>query len=421
MLPSHRQVAFRIALVSLLLAMLASPLAWLVAQEQAEEGIVALAMEDSRRLVQHFATQAQPALSAGQQAEQAARTLAGGLFDIAELYDRQGIRLAEAMTADGARIEAQLPKHSQPDYLEPFYQRLPLANGDWVLRVMTPLREAGPAATLTGYFEGVRIVPAWQRQHILLSALSAAAMVGLASLLCGAVLYPVVVRLSTDNADKARQVLDAHLSMMKALGRAIAQRDSDTGAHNYRVAWLATRIAERMGLSGGEMQALIAGSFLHDIGKIGVPDAILLKPGKLDDAEFAIMRSHVQQGEDIVSGMGWLHGAHAVVAAHHEKWNGSGYPRQLRGEAIPLSARIFAVADVFDALCSQRPYKAALGFDDAMAILLRDTGSHFDPAVMAAFEPQARGLFDTLACDGGGEAHAEALLESCLRRYFFAG
>ena len=188
MLPSHRQVAFRIALVSLLLAMLASPLAWLVAQEQAEEGIVALAMEDSRRMVQHFATQAQPALSAGQQAEQAARTLAGGLFDIAELYDRQGIRLAEAMTADGARIEAQLPKHSQPDYLEPFYQRLPLANGDWVLRVMTPLREAGPAATLTGYFEGVRIVPAWQRQHILLSALSAAAMVGLASLLWGAVL-----------------------------------------------------------------------------------------------------------------------------------------------------------------------------------------------------------------------------------------
>ena len=234
MLPSHRQVAFRIALVSLLLAMLASPLAWLVAQEQAEEGIVALAMEDSRRLVQHFAAQAQPALSAGQQAEQAARTLAGGLFDIAELYDRQGVRLAEAMTANGARIEAQLPKHPQPDYREPFYQRLPLANGDWVLRVMTPLREAGPAATLTGYFEGVRIVPAWQRQHILLSALSAAAMVGLASLLCGAVLYPVVVRLSADNADKARQVLDAHLAMMKALGRAIAQRDSDTGAHNYR-------------------------------------------------------------------------------------------------------------------------------------------------------------------------------------------
>lgn len=174
-----------------------------------------------------------------------------------------------------------------------------------------------------------------------------------------------------------------------------------------------------MALSNGEMQALIAGSFLHDIGKIGIPDAILLKPGKLDDAEFAIMRSHVQQGEEIVSGMGWLHGAHAVVAGHHEKWNGSGYPRQLRGEQIPLAARIFAVADVFDALCSQRPYKAALGFDAAMAILLRDTGNHFDPAVMAAFQPQARMLFDTLA--DGGEAHAEALLEGCLRRYFFAG
>jgi HD-GYP domain-containing protein (c-di-GMP phosphodiesterase class II) len=145
--------------------------------------------------------------------------------------------------------------------------------------------------------------------------------------------------------------------MMEALGRAIAKRDSDTGAHNYRVAWIAARIAERLGLSGSAMQALIAGSFLHDVGKIGIPDAILLKPGRLDEQEMDTMRTHVAQGEEIVTGMGWLDGAQAVVAAHHEKWNGSGYPRGLAGEAIPLAARIFAVADVFDALCSKRPYK----------------------------------------------------------------
>jgi HD-GYP domain-containing protein (c-di-GMP phosphodiesterase class II) len=149
---------------------------------------------------------------------------------------------------------------------------------------------------ITGYFEGVRVVPEWQRTQILSSAMTVALMVGLASLLCGAVLYPVVVRLSADNERKTREVLDSHIAMMEALGRAIAKRDSDTGAHNYRVAWIAAGIGEKLGISGDEMQALIAGSFLHDVGKIGIPDAILLKPGKLDDAEMNVMRTHVNQG-----------------------------------------------------------------------------------------------------------------------------
>jgi HD-GYP domain-containing protein (c-di-GMP phosphodiesterase class II) len=241
-------------------------------------------------------------------------------------------------------------------------------------------------------------------------------MVCLASLLCGAALYPVVVHLSADNERKAREVLDSHISMMEALGRAIAKRDSDTGAHNYRVAWIAASIAEQMGVTGSAMQALIAGSFLHDVGKIGIPDAILLKPGKLDEAEFDIMRTHVAQGEEIVTGMGWLDGANAVVAAHHEKWNGAGYPRRLVAEAIPLAARIFAVADVFDALCSKRPYKEPMGFEAAMAILEKDTGSHFDPAVMAVFRPLARKTFDRLAHIG--ENDARQLLEDRVRHHF---
>lgn len=128
-----------------------------------------------------------------------------------------------------------------------------------------------------------------------------------------------------------------------------------------------------------------------------IPDAILLKPGKLDDAEMEIMRTHVAQGEEVVTGMGWLDGANAVVAGHHEKWNGSGYPRQLKAEQIPLAARIFAVADVFDALCSKRPYKEPMGFEAVMTILEKDTGSHFDPAVMAVFNPMAREIFERLA------------------------
>lgn len=224
------------------------------------------------------------------------------------------------------------------------------------------------------------------------------------------------MRLAIENDRKTIEVLDSHISMMEALGRAIAKRDSDTGAHNYRVAWIAARIAEAVGISGKEMQALIAGSFLHDVGKIGIPDAILLKPGRLDETEMSIMRTHVDLGEEIVTGMGWLDGAHAVVAAHHEKWDGSGYPRQLSGEQIPLPARIFAIADVFDALSSKRPYKEAMPFDQVLRILREGAGRHFDPALMHLFEGMVEEIRDQL--QAGTESQARLLLQDIIRKHF---
>ena len=413
--PFNRRTAIRIAAVSTLLAAIASPLAWFSSQESEEESIVALAMEESRHLLDFNKAVSLEGDDARQHAELAAKDIANGLFDIAEIYSRDGLKLAEAMTEEGAKVEALLPKHGKPQYAEASYESLHVEGDRWVLRVFVPLKEVGKSA-ISGYFEGVRVVPEWQKAQIFSNSLIYALMVGLASLFCGAALYPVMVHLSADNERKAREVLDSHISMMEALGRAIAKRDSDTGAHNYRVAWIASCIAGEMGLLGKEMQSLIAGSFLHDVGKIGIPDAILLKPGKLDEAEFAIMRTHVQQGEEIVRGMGWLDGAHEVVAGHHEKWNGTGYPRQLAGEAIPLAARIFAVADVFDALCSKRPYKEPMGFEAAMAILEKDTGSHFDPRVMAVFQPMARAVFDRLAgCD---EEQVRVLLQGRVRFHF---
>ncbi len=414
----QKRTAIRIAAVSLLLASFASPIAWYVTRESAEESVVALAIEESGRLLHHYDAIHLSGPQASEHAQLAAKTIVGGLFDIAEIYDSQGKKLAESLTDVGQTIESALPKHGLPNYTQASYEGLKLPNNVWALRVFVPLRDSATDLRLpiSGYFEGVRVVPEWQRTQILSSAMAVALMVGLASLLCGAVLYPVVVRLSADNERKAREVLDSHISMMEALGRAIAKRDSDTGAHNYRVAWIAAVIAEKMGIAGSAMQALIAGSFLHDVGKIGIPDAILLKPGKLDDAEFAIMRTHVAQGEEIVTGMGWLDGASDVVAAHHEKWNGSGYPRKLAGDNIPLPARIFAVADVFDALCSKRPYKEPMSFDEAMAILEKDTGSHFDPSVMAVFKPLSRGIYGRLAnCD---ERSTRDLLEERVRQHF---
>lgn len=411
----NKRAAIRIGAVSVVLALIASPLAWFGARENAEERTVSLAMEESRRLLSHFRTTGSGRGSVGEHAEEAAETIIGGLFDIAEIYDDEGQKMAKAATADGKAVEGLLPGHQPPRFDKPYYESLKLLGGKWALRIFVPLSD-DESRRITGYFEGVRVVPAWQEADILNDALVAALMTGLASLLCGAAIYPLVVHLSMENDRKARQVLDSQIWIMEAMGRAIAKRDSDTGAHNYRVAWIAARIGEAMGLGREQMQSLIAGSFLHDVGKIGIPDAILLKPGRLDDREMAIMRTHVAQGEEIVTGMGWLEEAQDVVAGHHEKWNGTGYPRGLAGEEISLAARIFAVADVFDALCSKRPYKEALSFEAAMRILEEETGRHFDPSVIAAFRPMARELNDQLVnCD---EERTRQLLHGRVRHHF---
>lgn len=410
-----KKAAYRIALVSILLAAIIGPIAGFIAKESAEQAVVALATEESRRLLQHFDALELGRPLAGDKAHFAAETLAGGLFDIAEIYGPTGDKLAESVTREGNAIESSLAKHGRPSYTQASYESLDLPEGRWCLRVFVPLR-GGDAQDITGFFEGVRIVPDWQRLEIRTAALKMALLASLAALLCGAAIYPLVVRLAIENDRKTIEVLDSHISMMEALGRAIAKRDSDTGAHNYRVAWIAARIAEAIGISGKEMQALIAGSFLHDVGKIGIPDAILLKPGRLDDAEMSIMRTHVDLGEEIVKGMGWLDGAHAVVAAHHEKWDGTGYPRQLSGEQIPLSARIFAIADVFDALSSKRPYKEAMPFDQVLRILREGAGRHFDPTLMHLFEAMVEEIRDQL--QAGTESHARLLLQGIIRKHF---
>ncbi len=423
----NRRAATRIAAVSILLACCVAPVSWFLAIETAEKEVVALAVEESNRFLRYYKAIDLDDPESKKRASEAVNTITGGLFDIAEVYDPLGQKLAEATTHVGEQIEKSLPKHGRPSYTEHSYESLQLPGGQWILRVFVPLRDQDASskaeipgywskAKISGYFEGVRVVPDWQHQQIRFAALGTALLAGLAALLCGAFIYPMVVWLSADNERKAREVLDSHISMMEALGRAIAKRDSDTGAHNFRVAWIASRIGEAMGLSGSTMQALIAGSFLHDVGKIGIPDAILLKPGRLDDIEMETMRTHVGLGEEIVRGMGWLDGAHEVVAAHHEKWDGSGYPRCLAGEAIPLSARIFAVADVFDALTSKRPYKEPMPFEQVMSILRADAGRHFDPAIVTVFESLVHEIREKLR--DGAEATAKALLEARIRMHF---
>lgn len=217
-------------------------------------------------------------------------------------------------------------------------------------------------------------------------------------------------------ADYSTHLLNANLETLSVLGSAIAQRDSDTDGHNYRVTLYSTRIGEIIGLDNAELRILIKGSFLHDVGKLGIPDNILLKPGRLDAEEFSIMKTHVEKGMDIVERSSWLREGTDVVGYHHEKFAGDGYPNDLKGEDIPITARIFAVADVFDALTSLRPYKKPLSFEDTMIILEKDRGNHFDPIVLDAFTKIARELFDRYSGHEGMELRDQ--LAAVLTKYF---
>ncbi len=171
------------------------------------------------------------------------------------------------------------------------------------------------------------------------------------------------------------------------LALAVEYRDSDTGDHTWRVARYSQIIAEELGLAPDVCRSLYLAAPLHDVGKVGVPDSILLKPGRLDPDEFTVVQTHTTIGQRILGGSAseLIRLAAEIAEAHHERWDGDGYPNGLAGTAIPLAARIVAVADVFDALTTQRPYKAAMSFEAALDSLRAESGRHFDPACVAAF------------------------------------
>jgi putative nucleotidyltransferase with HDIG domain len=171
-----------------------------------------------------------------------------------------------------------------------------------------------------------------------------------------------------------------------ALGLALEMRDLETAGHTKRVVHYATALGEAFGLNAIQLEALRQGAYLHDLGKLGVPDAILLKPGKLDAEEWDIMKTHVERGFQLASQIpGLAQGALNVIRYHHERYDGTGYPSGLQATDIPLEARFFAVCDVYDALVSIRPYKRAWTHQEALAQLRMDSGKHFDPTVVDVF------------------------------------
>ncbi len=180
----------------------------------------------------------------------------------------------------------------------------------------------------------------------------------------------------------------ARLEITQRLGRAAEFKDNETGMHVLRMGHYARLIAEALNIDAEWVNQIFHAAPMHDIGKIGIPDNILLKPGKLNPSEWEVMKTHTTMGGEILSGGTSLlmKMSETIAMTHHEKWNGSGYPKGLKGDKIPLEGRIVAVADVFDALTSERPYKKAWSVNKTVELIEKESGKHFDPQVVVAFK-----------------------------------
>ncbi|MAC32743.1 MAG: two-component system response regulator [Haliea sp.] len=199
------------------------------------------------------------------------------------------------------------------------------------------------------------------------------------------VLARVKTHLALVNYEELRAT---RLSIVQRLGRAAEYKDNETGLHVIRMSHFARLIALAAGYSREWADNLLNTAPMHDVGKIGIPDAILQHPAALDAAQWEVMRQHTLIGAEIIGddGSAFLRMAREIALNHHEKWNGSGYPHGIAGEAIPVSARIVAIADVFDALTSRRPYKEPWSVSEALDLIRRERGGHFDPELVDAFE-----------------------------------
>lgn len=182
-----------------------------------------------------------------------------------------------------------------------------------------------------------------------------------------------------------QELTQAYDMTLEGWAKALELRDSGTGGHTHRVTEMTVKLAAHLGIFGDTLIHIRRGAMLHDIGKMGIPDNILLKPGKLDDDEWVIMRRHPQYAVDMLWPIEFLRPSLDIPFCHHEKWDGTGYPRGLRGEEIPLSARIFALVDVWDALTSDRPYRKAMPMPEVLAHLRQQSGTHFDPEMVKVF------------------------------------
>jgi HD-GYP domain-containing protein (c-di-GMP phosphodiesterase class II) len=198
---------------------------------------------------------------------------------------------------------------------------------------------------------------------------------------------------------RAQELRRSYMATVRALSNAVEARDAYTGKHAERVTAYGMEIARALGIPASDVPELEFGFLLHDVGKVAIPDAILYKPDALNAEERALMARHPVIGADIIHGIEFLGDAALVVRSHHERWDGSGYPDGLGGEDIPLVARVFAVADVLDALTTDRPYRPASPLSVARKMIQDESGTHFDPRVVDAFNSIPDEVFERIGAE----------------------
>ena len=425
----HRTLALRLLIGGSLIAILLSMVTYLTRYDDIGEAAIIHAQNSIERL--RVRVQA----IAAESGKTPATVIQQALDEVPDyrVISRYGqFVYARFYTPDGATLaQGSMPDAPEPTLLDNFLQqstlRFPAQDEPWrdtveiggrpYIQVAIAIADKTDAVVVFG--EGLYALADSAIAAARSAAFRTAGYVMLIVVATSLLLYPVILSLTNRLANFSERLLSANLETIQVLGNSIAKRDSDTDAHNYRVTLYAVHLAEAADLDTDKMRGLIKGAFLHDVGKIGIRDHILHKPAKLDEAEFEIMKTHVDQGLEIINRSSWLDDAIDVVGAHHEKFDGSGYPQQLKGENIPLGARIFAITDVFDALTSRRPYKEPFSYEETMQILDQGRNTHFDPRMLDLFATVAEDLYQRYG--GREDEKLQQELDQIVRRYFAAG
>ena len=269
---------------------------------------------------------------------------------------------------------------------------------------------------LLGYINGVKVVP----QHVIKAfkkdVIYTISMIFFSIFLFSLFLFPIIYLAYKELKQNTSKLLTNNIMTINTLGNAIALRDSDTNEHNYRVTIYAINLAQKVSLDKEQIKKLIIGAFLHDVGKIGISDTILLKKAKLSDEEFEIMKEHVNKGIDLIKNNEWLQNANDVILYHHEKYDGSGYPNGIKAKNIPKIARIFSIVDVFDALTSKRPYKEPFSYQVTKDIMYKSIGTHFDEKLLIKFFEFSQILYSNIMQKSQIQLKEE--LDSLMYHYF---
>lgn len=391
----NKKIFRNLILGGIAISFFVSIIVWLVEYSRIDDYVARLAVGESVKYSKYYSDYSDnpSAISLFRLRSVLQNAFGYDLFIFIEIYDADLTKIIDENKVGVEGLRADLDQRFSDFAMngKVSHQKV-LLRGQFYIKVMSPIRDQGNEKII-GHFEGVYHVSddkiAVIKEQMFLSVSQAVLIV----LLTAVLLYPIILQLNKKLYRLSYELLESNIDTIKSLGSAIAKRDNDTESHNYRVAIYSVRLAEKLGMDGPGIQSLLKGAFLHDIGKIGISDTILLKPGRLTSAEFAIMKQHVVLGMEIIENNKWLIDARDVVMSHHEKFDGSGYPQGLNDEKIPVNAKIFAIADVFDALTSSRPYKEAYSFEKAMGILREGAGAHFNPIILGEFEMIAHDVY----------------------------